>query len=81
MGEVEIMNMTEPMANYARGIVGFLIDVRGIAPDDLEPEIVADAMIAGVDVNKMEPLNRAEWQERWDDCYRVAARVLVETGR
>jgi hypothetical protein len=32
------MNMTEPMANYARGIVGFLIDVRGIAPDDLEPE-------------------------------------------
>jgi hypothetical protein len=72
------MNMTEPMANYARGIVGFLIDVRGIAPDDLEPEVVTDAMIRGAADEAF------VWQEReqcWNDSCRIAAQVLGEMGR
>ena len=43
---------------YARVMISFLVEVRGIALKDLEPEIVADAMIRGAAAESV------VWRER-----------------
>jgi hypothetical protein len=60
------------MVEYALVMISFLVEARGLSRDDLDAELVADAMMRGAaDVPQL--------QCHWAACYAAAETALLAT--